>query len=90
MFCAIASPAQRYISLALKTGDLKVKDHWNTIDFYTKCEKFTNTHIDTIIPNTSELDKWADDLFIGDIDGLAWVSNLENLRKLEHDSLRNS
>ena len=86
MFCVTASPAQNYLSLGLKKEEWMVQDHWKKIKAYVKCPK-KYSHVDTLISEVSDLDVWAKKVFLDDIDGIHWMKNLDNLKKLERDSL---
>ena len=90
MFCTTASPAQKYISLGLKKEDLKGTDHWKKVESFIKRERTATTHVDTIITDVNEVEQWAKDMFVDNVDALTWMSNVDNLAKLERDSLRNA
>ena len=90
MFCRTASPAQKYISLGLKKEDFKAKDHWEKIESYIQREEIVRSHVDTTIHDLNEVEKWAKDMFVDNIDALPWMSNIDNLAQLYRDSLHNA
>ena len=87
MFCTTASPAQKYISLGSKTLDYKEKDHWKKVNYYIKRDVIAISDVDSVIPDANEVELWAKDMFADDVDAWSWMSNIENLRKLEREAL---
>ena len=48
------------------------------------------TNVDSVIPDVREFEFWANGIFSNDFNAWSWMSNIYNLRKLEHESFCSS